>query len=278
VLRLAVGVLTILPRRLALWLGEQAGWLARLLHVRRGTVRCNLTAAGYAGDEHRRIERRLYRQMGRYMVDAMRGGKIPFHVAEGSDTRLDQGERSNNGLLLLFSHLGNWEQLLIYLSGQPFLAPATIVAKPMHNPMVNRWLERERAARAPGIAFVPPQNALRQSLRSLRAGGTAAFAIDQYGGSTGLPSQFLGQRTSTVRSTAGLERKTGCRVVGAYALLESDNSYRIVVDDLPPAEADATVPDLLDRHNELISGWIRQYPEHWFGWFHRRFRDVVEYG
>jgi KDO2-lipid IV(A) lauroyltransferase len=263
---------------LALWLGEQAGRLARLFRVRRNTVRCNLTAAGYAGGEHRRIERRLYRQVGRYMVDAMRGGRIPFRVSLGSDMRLDQGEGSDNGLLLLFSHLGNWEQLLVYLSGQPFLSPATVVAKPMHNPMVNRWLERERTARAPGIAFVPPHNALRQSLRSLRTGGTAAFAIDQYGGSSGLRAEFLGCRTSTVRSTAGLEKKTQCRVVGAYALLETDNSYRIVVVGLPPAGPEATAPDLLDRHNDLISGWIRQYPEHWFGWFHRRFRDVVEYG
>jgi lauroyl/myristoyl acyltransferase len=215
--------------------------------------------------------------MGRYFTDALRGGDIPFQVADGSDTRLDRDRQNGKGLLLLFSHLGNWEQLLAYLSKRPFLSPATVVAKPLHNPLVDRWLERKRNRRAPGIGFVRPENAVRQSLRSLRAGGTAAYAIDQYGGRTGLPSAFLGQKTSTVRSTAGLEKKTQCRVVGAYALLLTDNTYRIVVEDLPPANGEATVPDLLDRHNDLISGWIRQHPEHWFGWFHRRFRDVVEY-
>jgi lauroyl/myristoyl acyltransferase len=71
--------------------------------------------------------------------------------------------------------------------------------------------------------------------------------------------------------------KTHCRVVGAYALLAEDNTYQIVLEELPPAPENASIPILLDRHNDLVSGWIRQHPEHWFGWFHRRFRDVLAY-
>ena len=274
-LRLATAMTRCLPRRIALWLGGQMGALARCLGVRRRIVRRNLELVGYPPDERQRIERRLYRLTGRYAVDMARGGGQRFVLAEGSEDALDEAFRSTNGVLWLFCHLGNWEMLV-----PSFLmraSSAVIVAKPMRNPFVNRWLEGVRERTAPGIGFVPPANALRHSLRCLRAGGIAAFAIDQYAGRSGLPVRFLGHVTSTVRSTAGIESRTGCAVLGAYALLGANNVYHVTIVPAPPRQPDADVTEILQRHNDLISGWVRQYPEHWFGWFHRRFKYVVQY-
>ena len=274
-LRLATAAMSCVPRRTALWLGEQLGALARCLRIRRRIVRRNLEFVGYSPDEQRRIERQLYRLTGRYAVDMARGGNHPFVLAEGSGDALDEALRSSHGVLVLFSHLGNWEMLV-----PSFLvrfAAGVIVAKPMRNPLVNHWLEAERRRNAPGIGFVPPANAPRHCLRCLREGGAAAFAIDQYGGSTGLPTPFLGKETSTVRSTAGIAARTQCIVVGAYALLDNDNTYRLEIEPVPPTAPGTPVPSVLASHNDRISGWVRRYPEHWFGWFHRRFKDVVQY-
>lgn len=275
VLLLTVAVTRCLPRRLALWLGELTGGAARWFGVRRRIVRCNLSFVGYEPNEQQRIERQLYRTIGRYVADMIRSGNRPFVVEAGGTAVVDQAGKAGTGVLLLFSHLGNWEFLMPALAHR--LPTAVVVAKPMRNPLVNDWLEKLRSRLAPGIHFVPPANALRQSLRSLRAGGMAAFAIDQYAGSSGLPARFLGHETSTVRSTAGIESRTGCQVLGAYAILGTDNTYHVVVEPLPSAPAAATVSEILERHNDLISDWVRQYPEHWFGWFHRRFKDVVQY-
>ncbi len=274
-LRTSVAVVRCLPRRLVLWVGEQLGAGARLLGIRRRIVRCNLAFVGYPPDEQSRIERRLYRLTGRYFADMVRGGDLPFAFDAASTEVLDGLTRQSAGVLFLFSHLGNWEVLVSSLIDR--FPVAVIVAKPLRNPLVNRWLERLRQRRNPTVRFVPPVNALRQTLRSLHNGGCAAFAIDQYGGSSGLLSPFLGKPTSTVRSTAGIEGRTGCPVMGTYALLGPDNAYRVVVEPLPASAPGTSVQDLLDRHNALISAWIRQHPEHWFGWFHRRFKDVVEY-
>jgi len=274
-LRIAAAIVRVLPRACALWLGGQGGRLARLLGARRGVVQTNLAHVGYSPEEQQRIEAKLYRQTGRYMIDALRGLNVPFELDQASGDALQAAAADRKGVLCLFAHLGNWELLLPFLGGQ--LSPGMVVAKPLHNPLINRWLERERAAQAPGLAFVPPANALRQSLKSLQAGGLAAFAIDQYGGSSSPCVSFLGRPARTVRSTAGLEQRTHCRVVGVYALLDGSNTYRIMLEALPPAAQDADTPELLERHNTLISGWVRKHPEHWFGWFHRRFKDVVEY-
>jgi Kdo2-lipid IVA lauroyltransferase/acyltransferase len=274
-LRIAVAILRGLPRACALWLGEQGGRLACLLGARRRVVQTNLAHVGYSPEEQKRIEAGLYRRTGRYVIDALRGLKVPFELDQASGNALQAAADDRKGVLCLFSHLGNWELLLPFLGSQ--LSPGMVVAKPLHNPLINRWLEHERAAQAPDLAFVPPENALRQSLKSLRAGGLAAFAIDQYGGSSSPCVSFLGQPARTVRSTAGLEQRTHCRVVGVYALLDGENTYQIMLEALPPAAQDADTPELLERHNTLISGWVRKHPEHWFGWFHRRFKDVVEY-
>lgn len=274
-LRASVAVVRCLPRRFVLWVGDQFGAVARLLGIRRRIVRCNLEFVGYPAEEQQRIERRLYRLTGRYFADMVRGGSLPFAFDAASSEVLNTMSHHEGGALVLFSHLGNWEVLVSSLIDR--FPVAVIVAKPLRNPLVNRWVERLRQRRNPTVRFVPPVNALRQNLRSLRNGGCAAFAIDQYGGSSGQLSPFLGKPTSTVRSTAGIEGRTGCPVLGTYALLGSDNTYRVVVEPLPASAPGTSVECLLDRHNALISAWIRQHPEHWFGWFHRRFKDVVEY-
>jgi KDO2-lipid IV(A) lauroyltransferase len=273
--RILVALVRLPPRNVALWLGEGFGRLARILRLRRTVVRRNLEHVGYGPEERQRIEHRLYRQIGRYTIDALRQSPVPFEFDNDSRDSLTCYPPGSSGTLLLFSHLGNWELLVNCLDKH--FSPAMVVAKPLHNPLVSEWMAKVRSTRAPGAVFVPPENALRQSMRALRAGGAVAFAIDQYGGSSGISSQFLDRPARTVRSTAGLEQRTRCRVIGAYALLDEEGVYHIVVKPVPPAPSKSAIPELLARHNDLVSAWIRQYPEHWFGWFHRRFKDVVQY-
>jgi len=43
------------------------------------------------------------------------------------------------------------------------------------------------------------------------------------------------------------------------------------------ADADSKIAASLQSHNDFLSKWIIEYPEHWFGWFHRRFKDAIRY-
>ena len=81
---------------------------------------------------------------------------------------------------------------------------------------------------------------------------------------------------------AGIFHKTNCSVFLTYALMKDDNTYTIHVDegrDLGVARSDkeAFVAAYQREHNDVISSWIRRYPEHYFGWFHRRFKGKIAY-
>jgi lauroyl/myristoyl acyltransferase len=93
---------------------------------------------------------------------------------------------------------------------------------------------------------------------------------------------FLGKETSTVRTVAGLVHKTGCAVMPTYALLRDDGSYDIVIAEAPPPDLSGKTDEQCVaayqlQHNDILSGWIREHPEHWFGWFHKRFRESIRY-
>ena len=155
----------------------------------------------------------------------------------------------------------------------------TVVGKAMKNPYVHRWIFDMR--RRAGVDVILPRQALRRCLRTVRDGGIAGFLIDQYAGSMGTPARFMGVMTSTVRTPAGIIAKTGCGALGAYALMEDDGRYRVLLESGAAANggsrSEETVAALQQAHNDMIERWVREHPEHWFGWFHRRFKDVIEY-
>ncbi len=276
----AATVAASLPRRVWLWCGARLGDALYVLRCRRRTVLINMDLVGlWPAAQQRRIMRQLYRNTGRYAADFLRPSVPPPAVLQvsGDDKAVCEALLHRGGIVL-FAHLGNWEVLPALLRGSG--RTITVIAKPMANPLVERWLQRKR--QAIGVSFIAPGSALRQCLRVVRDQGLIAMAIDQYPGRRGTPSVFLGHLTRTVRSSAGLTVHTGCPVTGVYALLGDDGAYRVAVEAVPSPGSAAvpgvdSVTEVQQAHNTAVSAWVRAHPEHWFGWFHRRFKDVVTY-
>jgi len=216
--------------------------------------------------------------MGRYAVDFLRGfPPLPrYSVVHGEV--LDAALADGRGVIILLGHFGNWELLAdIFGSKVPSLS---VVAKPMRNPFVDRWLTRKRDAAAVDTIYV--DNALRKIYEAIKKNGIVAILIDQHAGSQGTLVPFLGKETSTIRTVAGLAHKTGCAVLPTYALLLEDNTYEIVLANSPlPAtegmSSETIIAESQKRHNEILSDWVMQYPHHWFGWFHKRFKESITY-
>lgn len=267
------------PRRGVLWLGDALGALLWLIRFRRGVVDQNLRlVARWDRSEQRRIVRDLYRYMGRYAADMLRlPASMPPLTVEG-ERALHETRTANGGTLVLFAHFGNWELLMPVLANR--LGGLTVIAKPMKNPLVNRWLVSQRATC--GFEVAPPGNAVRTALRVLRSGGAVAVAVDQWPGEMGSPCPFLGKVTKTVRTVAGLANLTGCTTLAACAPMETSGHYRVVVQSVPlsedlPSDDRAAVAAIQQHHNDILSAWIMAAPEHWFGWLHRRFKDLLDY-
>jgi len=280
VLRAILVAGALLPRSVLLWTGACLGALLHATGFYRAIVRQNLAFVGiWSTEEQRRITRRLYRNMGRYAADLVRpASRLPPSRVE-NELLLAEQSTPARGVIGIIAHFGNWEILAGLLGGR--VGRVAVVAKAMRNPFVEAWLRRRREQG--GVVLIGPRHAVRQSLRILQQNGVVAILIDQYAGAMGRPATFLGKRTSTIRTVAGLAHRTGCGVIAAYALLQEDGTYRVVLQaPEPPAplpeDDTAAVAALQEEHNRVVSAWIREHPDHWFGWFHRRFKDVLDYG
>jgi lipid-A-disaccharide synthase-like uncharacterized protein/lauroyl/myristoyl acyltransferase len=273
-------ILRQLPRRWLLAVGAWAGLCCYHLRLRRGIVEKNLEYTGLgAPGERQALVRRIYRTMGRYAADFLAfDERRPPRVQCHPPGALDRLRSSADGRLLVSAHFGNWELLGYEL--RKFVPSLAVVAKPLRNPWVDRWLTRRRERG--GVLLVLPKDALRQTLRLVQEGGYVAYLIDQYPGRRGTPVPFLGKTALTVRSVAGIAILCKARIVAGYARLEPDGSYLIEVEEPAPitgkdSDRQDAISQHLLAHNQIVSRWVEAYPEHWFGWFHRRFKDVVRY-
>jgi KDO2-lipid IV(A) lauroyltransferase len=216
--------------------------------------------------------------MGRYAVDFLREGPLPPHRIHNEQV-IDQLFGRGKGIIVLLAHYGNWELLASIFGAK--IKDLNVIAMPMRNPLVEQWLLRKRTAAA--VSTIHTKKALRKIYTVLKRNGMAATLVDQFIKNMGTPAPFLGKEASTVRTVAGLAFKTGAAVMPARAVLAKDGSYDVYFEEapLPPRleneDDESYISKIQAQHNDIISQWISDSPEHWFGWFHKRFKMYVSY-
>ncbi|MBN2188692.1 MAG: lysophospholipid acyltransferase family protein [Chitinispirillaceae bacterium] len=279
-LRLLQSLLSLLPRAFALRIGSLTGLILYHSRAYRSIVKKNMALTNlWTPAETKRIIRRLYRNMGRYAVDFLRSGAARPPCRTHNFETIASLRNKGKGIIVLLAHFGNWELLADLFGSQ--VKGLHVVAKPMKNRLVDAWLEKKRNAAA--VTTIYMENALRRIYTALKGNNLVAVLIDQRaGGGQGTLSPFLGKETATVRTVAGLVHKTGCSVLPTYALMQKDGSYDIFISSAEPPDHsgmsdDEAISAIQAQHNEIIGSWIRAYPDHWFGWFHKRFKEHVRY-
>ncbi len=272
-------LLTITPRHAALRFGSLLGTVLYHLGVYRRIAGKNLEHVGlWNRSERERILRSLYGNIGRYAVDFLRPVyPMPHHEIhdfEKIEPLLERGK----GTIVILGHLGNWELLSTVFGRRT--GRLYVIAKPMNNAIVDKWLHKKRTESS--VTTIYTNQALRKMVEVTRKDGIIAILIDQYLRAHGTPAPFLGKEARTVRTVAGIVLKTGCSVISTNAIMRHDGSYDINMGAVPEPGLDGLTGDekiaaLQKLHNDVLSEQILRYPEHWFGWFHRRFREYVDY-
>ncbi|NLE01656.1 MAG: lysophospholipid acyltransferase family protein [Fibrobacter sp.] len=278
-LRIIEKFLVILPRPVALFLGQSIGFILYLFKIYRKVVLKNMEYVGlWEKREMDKIIFNLYLNIGRYAVDFLRSpAHIPPYTIHNYEI-VDPLFAQNRGIIVLLAHFGNWE-LLAEIFGKT-IPNLSVVAKPMRNSKVDNWLAEKRKKTAVTTIYV--DQALRKMLESIKRNGMVAILIDQDPGKHGTMVKFLGKDANTVRTVAGIVHKTGCAVLPTYAILRKDNSYDVIIEKADPVSHEGKTDEEIIaayqlQHNEIISEWIQKNPEHWFGWFHKRFKATLKY-
>src|SRR5262249_31898071 len=109
---------------------------------------------------------------------------------------------------------------------------------------------------------------------ALQKGQHVAMLVDQYL-TGGVEVTFFGRKTKANPMLARLLRQVECPVHGVRVIRLPGNRFRAeLTEEIPPvrdAEGKIDVQGTTQAINNVIEGWIREYPEQWL-WLHRRWR------
>ncbi len=219
-----------------------------------------------------------------FMVDAMATTRaitasswpryIRIHSSIGRVMdRLIHGEP----MILLTGHFGNWEIIghFLALMGYPVLA----LARPLDNPLINRYLLSMREAA--GTRILTKWGATPALQQELERGGRVAFIADQNAGNSGVFVPFFGRLASSYKSIALLAAHYKVPIVAGYAKRVGGRfMFELATTDvIEPSEwADAEDPIfyITARYNRAIEQMIRLAPEQYL-WVHRRWKSRPRY-
>ena len=190
----------------------------------------------------------------------------PLH---GLMERLIRGEP----LIFITGHCGNWEFLgyLLAVLGYPLAA----LARPLDNPLLNRWVMGIREAR--GMRIITKWGAIPELQARLRSGGRVAFIADQNAGDQGLFVPFFGRLASSYKSIGLLAMRYQVPVVAGCAIrVHGRFEYELRTMDIIEPREWADHPDPLfyitARYNRAMELMIRAAPEQYL-WVHRRWKS-----
>jgi len=214
-----------------------------------------------------------------FLVDAL---VAPRLITPGTWPRyfsLKGIERVLNDLLhgrpaiFITGHCGNWELLGYGLSMLGYSLSA--IARPIDNPLVDRWLLQHREAR--GLKIITKFGAAPEIQEILRQNGRLGFIADQNAGEQGLFVPFFGRLASSYKSIGLLAMRYRVPVVAAHGRrLGAHMKYSMEVTDVIEPEDWEDQPDPLyyitARYNRAIEDMVRRAPEQYL-WIHRRWKS-----
>ncbi len=175
--------------------------------------------------------------------------------------------------VMVTGHFGNWELLGYVLATVGLDLDA--VARPIDNPMVDRWLRGVRERQ--GMRIITKWGASDRMARIMEANGTLGFIGDQNAGDRGLFVPFFGRLASAYKSIGLLAMRYDAPVICGYARrLGPRFAYEIGTTDIIYPEDWADRPDplyyLTARYARAIEAMVRLAPEQYL-WVHRRWKS-----
>ena len=263
----------------ALRVGRALGWIyGHVVRYNRGEALRALQRSfpEKSPDEIRDIADRMYVHLGMnivetarlpYLSDEVLGRQMLFRDQDVVKKALARGK----GAIILTAHVGNWELLeaVTPLWGYAL----TAIAKEIKGAALNDFWNTIRSRF--GVTVLPPKNAFRPCLKTLRNGGLVGFILDQnMTRKEGIFVDFFGQPASTSPGLAYMAAQSGAPVLPVFATRHENGVHEVFVLDPiePPTDhKPETILKFTQQYTKVIEDVIRRHPEQWI-WCHRRWR------
>lgn len=267
----------VLPGAWAFRLGEWLGWLAwHLYPARRKLVMRNLRIA-FAGEkspaELDALARENFRRTGGNLISVAHTARVkPERLAKVLRVRnldlLENAFAQGKGVVLLLSHMGNWELLSRMVHFFPKGSSAGAFYRPLNNPILDRRVLMRREADGTRM-FSKGDNPLHVA-GFLRAGGIVGILADQRVGEKGDLVRFFGRLTRASPLPALLARRVKCPVLALSLRTVAPGRWEA---EFIAVEGDPTTPHCM----VALEKAMKASPADVF-WMHERWKaDVRAY-
>jgi len=275
--RAALTFITALPLRLVFSFGNGLGFIAWvLLPAYRHLARRNVEIAfgpEKSAAEKSRIVCRHFQQLGANLLSGMKLNAMPLEkvvalvTTEGVD-EVHRALRAGRPVVLVLSHLGNWEFLAQILPQYFAYTRMGTVYQKLGNRYLDQFVRQQRSRF--GVELFDRSEGFQEAVRLLRGGGIIGILSDQHAGDHGLWTPFFGRLASTSPLPALLCKRTGAALIAVSLYTEAPGKWRLIIS---PAfdSPDDSVRSLTAKVNEVIAKEIRCAPEDWF-WVHNRWK------
>lgn len=224
-------------------------------------------------------ERSMQHMFQLFMVDALITPRCitesswPKYVRVGELPRALERLVRGQPAIFITGHCGNWELLGYSLAVMGY--PLHALARPLDNPLLNRWVMGMREDR--GLRIITKWGAMPILQQILGAGGWIAFIADQNAGDQGLFVPFFGSLASSYKSIGLLAMRYNIPIVAGFARrLDGRFRYELSCTDFITPDDWANRDDPLfyitARFNHAMEQMIRSAPEQYL-WVHRRWKS-----
>ncbi len=282
--RCALAILSFLPRPVARRLaasGSRAvfGSLPRLHRI--GLRNLELAFPDLSLEERQKILTQSLDNFGRIAADFAPFAGITkdelsrlvhFDFPPEAEARYREAKAAGRGVIFVTPHLGNWEVLA--LAASALLEPITYLARPLDNPLLDRYTSRLR--RRFGNRPIDKRASMIEGLSILDGGGNIGILADVNTlQRDGVFVPFFGHLACTTRAVAMFALRTNALIVPICAVWEGQR-YRVIVGQLSEAVRSAgyakkNIIDTTALYTAEVEKFIRAYPGQWI-WVHRRWK------
>ncbi|MEG1641723.1 MAG: lysophospholipid acyltransferase family protein [Synergistaceae bacterium] len=184
---------------------------------------------------------------------------------------LDNAITKGKGIILLSSHIGNWELNAAWCATKMNIAA---IARSSDSPFQRELIEELRKAERTEI--IDKTAPMTKVISHIRKKGAIGLLSDQHAGNEGIDVPFFGENTGTVKGAGVFAYLTGAPIIPMMTIRVSPFKLKIKI--YPEikwekgSDRDSTVKDITILCNQALELMIKDNPGQWL-WQHRRFRE-----
>ncbi len=265
-----------LPLSFVFRLGQFGGiccWVFLAGYRRLALRNLQIAFPGKPAAELRRICRRHFASLGANLLSGFKMGTMPVeqierHVQLGNLDAVHQGLRSGRPLVLVLSHLGNWELCAHLLPKYMGYVRNGTVYQRLRQRRIDQHLRASRERF--GVEMFDRAEGFQKAIQLLRGGGVLGILCDQHAGDKGLWLPFFGKLASTTPLPALLAHRTNAALVSIVCYTAGVARWRVEVSPVKEAES-SSANQLTNWISQTIENQIRSAPADWF-WVHHRWK------